>query len=640
MSKEATVKKSKTSVICKADEKQRKKEYREQRRNRRNRKIARCRTLKNFIFFIVGFFTSLILLFGGIFIGLKFIPLNTFVPDEVVKEDTIGSKSLLDAILTMQDYGMEDLPFVYSMFGDLLGSTGAVWLDEDEFKKLRFDDNFGSGFMNSLHISKDFFGELGGLDVFKTLPVPENENPETSTEAQFNAKLYYVIESGSYEEGTAKYVRAYTDSNQRVSGTEGKALYYLALDQMSVGDLADVFGDRFQLLKVKDIISALGDIPNGSDILEILGDKRIKDMDNFDAGDIALSKVLQMPTQENGQKNKQIYDILLNAVSYDRETDTYDTTKTYADILIGDLSRENFDINNVLLSSVIDMPTENNNYKNKKLYDVLLDASSYDVNTNTYDTTITYEDLKLGDLAGGNFNMDYVRLSNIIELPTAENNYKNKKLYDVLLDATSYDAGTGTYDQTKTYADIKMLDLAGGDFSIDSVRLCKVMQVDPSSPNAILDKLINDQTVNIGNLSEKINKLRLDEIFNQEVLTTDQTNANIRDLEARYSYNAQTGVYTLDKENGTYYISSNAKIWLFVYYNVGEADEGGYAKTLTDKGITFSSLESGVGDVADGFMTATIRQLYLCGILSEKYDNIMALTGVQVMEALNLALSN
>lgn len=517
MSKEASIEKTNAVVVNKDDEKQRKKEYREQRRNKKNRRIARGRRLKNFIFFLVGFFTSLILLIGGIFIGIKFIPLNTFVPNEAIKEDTMGSKSLLDALSSMDEYGMEDVPFVYDLFSSILNSTGAVWLDEAEFKELRFDDGFGDGLMNCLHIDKGFFGELGNLEIFNTIPVPESESPENPEITEFNPKLYYVVDSGSHEEGTAVYVRAYTDNCERVEGTEGKALYYLALDKMSVGDLGDVFDDRFELMKVKDIMSVLGNVDENSDIVEILGDNRIKDMSTFSADDIALSKIIDLPTEENG--------------------------------------------------------------------------------------------------------------------------YKNKKLYDVLLDATSYDKTTGTYDDTKTYSDIKILDLSGEKFSIDNVRICKVMEVDPSNPNLILDKLITDETVNIGNLSSKINAMRLDEIYDEEIFTTDASSAHVRDTSARYSYNEATGVYTLDKTNGDYYVSTKGKVWIFMFYEVGEHDAEGYALTYTNKNVTFSGLESDVGDVSGAVMNATIRQLYLSGIIATEYVNIMAMTPEEVMESLDTAIA-
>ncbi len=638
MSKEASIEKTNAVVVNKDDEKRRKKEYREQRRNKRNRRIARGRRIKNFIFFLVGFFTSLILLFGGIFIGIKFIPLNTFVPDEVIKEDTMGAKSLLDAVSNIDDYGMEDVPFVYDLFSSILNSTGAVWLDEDEFRKLRFDDGFGDGFMNCLHIDKGFFGELGSLEIFSTIPVPETENPENPEITEFNPKLYYVVDSGSHEEGTANYVRAYTDNCERVQDTKGKSLYYLALDEMSVGVLGEVFDDRFELMKVKDIMSVLGNVEENSDIVEILGDNRIKDMSTFSADDIALSKVIDVPTEENDFKNKQIYDILLDAVSYDEETDTYDETLTYEDLLIGDLSKEGFSIDNVALSSVIDMPTEENEFKNQKLYDILLDAASYDKETNDYDNTITYADLKISDLSNG-FDMDYVRLYNVIELPTEENGYKNKKLYDVLLDATSFDPTTETYDETKTYSDIKILDLSSENFSIDNVRICKVMEVDPDNPNLILDKLIEDETVNIGNLSNKINEMRLDEIYDEEIFTTDASSENVRDTNARYSYDEATGVYTLNKTNGNYYLSAKARVWIFMFYEVGEHDADGYALTYTNKNVTFSGLEEDVGDVSGGVMNATVRQLYLSGIINTRYDNIMAMTPEEVMESLDNAIA-
>ncbi len=505
-------------IVNPKSDKQRKKEYRKERKNKRNGRVARFRRLKNFIFFITGFISAFVLLFGGIAMVVKFIPLNTFVPDEVVKSDTLGSKSVYDAVLYITDYGVEDVPFLYDLLGGALSSTGIVNLNEEKFKELKFNETFGSGVLECLRISKDLFGDLGNLELFSTVPVPERDDPENPATTDYNPKLFYVIESGSIEGGDAVYKRAYNDDGTRVEGTELKPLYYPAINELNLLDLLNVFGERFQLLKVKDIVRVLGGAPEDGDLAEIIGDKRIKDMNDFSLEEIKLSKIIELPTEENG--------------------------------------------------------------------------------------------------------------------------YANKRLYDLLLDATSFDPATGTYNDTKIYSDMIIGDLTGGNFNIENVRLNKVIQSDPASPNVILDELLSDDSVNIGNLATKINELSLEDVYGQEVFTTDASSPSVLDTNARYSYNEETKTYTLDKVNGTHYVSNEGKVWAFMFYNITSSDSEGYATAYVKKEITFSELQNGVGDVSDAVMNATIRQLYLSGILNAKYDNIMALTTAQVIESLNTALGS
>ena len=133
--------------------------------------------------------------------------------------------------------------------------------------------------------------------------------------------------------------------------------------------------------------------------------------------------------------------------------------------------------------------------------------------------------------------------------------------------------------------------------------------------------------------------MRLDEIYDEEIFTTDSSSAYVRDNSARYSYNEATGVYTLDKTNGDYYVSSKGKVWLFMFYEIGPSDVDGYATTYTNKNVTFADLEEDVGDVSGGVMNATIRQLYLSGIVDTEYVNIMAMTPEQVMQSLDTAIA-
>lgn len=70
--------------------------------------------------------------------------------------------------------------------------------------------------------------------------------------------------------------------------------------------------------------------------------KKLKELNDFDLSRIHLSIALDVPTAENGNKNKTVYDVLLQA-----------TGKTsYSEIILSDLS-DGFDINSVKLSTIM-----------------------------------------------------------------------------------------------------------------------------------------------------------------------------------------------------------------------------------------------------------------------------------------------
>ena len=87
-------------------------------------------------------------------------------------------------------------------------------------------------------------------------------------------------------------------------------------------------------------------------------DKKLSELNGFDLTKVHLSVVLDVPTAENGNKNKTVYDVLLQA-----------TGKTsYSEITLSDLSGS-FDINSVKLSTIM-------NKGENKTVNALLDSGA------------------------------------------------------------------------------------------------------------------------------------------------------------------------------------------------------------------------------------------------------------------------
>lgn len=92
-------------------------------------KTYRFRGLKNFLFWFFGVMSSVGIILGSIFIGVKVIPISTYLKwsgqdaSEIVSED-ISGKSVLDAFLSLEEYTFSDVPVIETMVKDLLAETG------------------------------------------------------------------------------------------------------------------------------------------------------------------------------------------------------------------------------------------------------------------------------------------------------------------------------------------------------------------------------------------------------------------------------------------------------------------------------------------------------------------------------------
>ena len=337
-------------------------------------------------------------------------------------------------------------------------------------------------------------------------------------------------------------------------------------DAIVLSDLNDFSAESIKLSKVL----APADAPKLYEILEDITGKDADEVvlsdlddDHFNTGNIKLASVLDTADAP------KLYDILEDV-----------TGKGSDAIVLSDLN--DFDTGNIKLAKVLD-PTEA-----PTLYTILEDVTGEAANV-----------IVLSDL--NDFATDDIYLSHVLT-PSAA----NASLYDILEDATG-----------KSSAEIKLSDLDSG-FTVNNIKLSSVISSDGG--NQILAALLNDNTVTIGNLPTKINSLKVVDIFDVVCFTIDSSDA--ADTDAKYSYNSATKTYTLDNA-GTYYISKNAKVWLFMLYDdsaVKSTDAGkiGSALSYTDVDLTFNDMEGRIATVSTAFTNATLKQLIQTGIIVDK----------------------
>ena len=525
--------------------------------------------------------------------------------------------------------------------------------------------------------------------------------------------------------------------------------------------------------KLWDILKAsIGDNPT------------IESLSSFTVDNVPLETVLEKPTAENSNKNKNIWDILDNAIP---------STKLDADGVIKIKNLGDFDVNNVPLETVLEKPTAENSNKNKNIWDIIEKAipstkldvdgvikiknlGDFDVNNVPLETVLpktkivdsvsvaTNEDMweilsaviekdvitiaDLGDFdvnklplsavmenngsmlwqildqaipnpadstkgitifdLQNNFDVTKVLLSTVLEKPSSENGNKNEALWKILTEAVGDDPTISELSAFKI-DNVKLetvldkyeknedgsykLDAYGekivkplwkiiseavgpnptinelGAFNVKNVHLSTVIDKNTVNDNAVLTALLEDEGTTLGNIGNKLNQLKLKEMYGINCFTTDESKAHDSSVKykkakqpemingelvlhdyyvkvdyleahpeefATFEFNGSA--YTYEFSDEVYYISSaDSGVWLLLLYQASNKDEKGNAYTYTCKCLTLGSLTSIIGDAADCFMNATIKMLVDSGILEETSNEYELIYNKSVKDAFNIA---
>ncbi len=334
----------------------------------------------------------------------------------------------------------------------------------------------------------DLLGDLGNFKFFteyekvvaEDYPTVEDkggklfitkEGEGEDEEFAFEPKQYYieivapVPEEGETPAVEGEYARAFTDEGEFITeyvkgdGTKvnyvnldavktANALCYANLSKAPLNSALSLIGESILRQEIVGMITSFGmEVEDDSVIKKIFDGYAIeafgksKEEGGFDFETIKLSSILDLPTEENEQKNETIYKILKDATG----------VETYEDIDVGALGTLNTD--GVKLSNVLDLPTEENGQKNQTIYKILKDATGAE----------TYEEIDIASL--GAISTDNIKLSNVLDLPTEENGQKNENVYKILKDATgaeSYETITINSLSSFTTDNIKLTTVLGG----------------------------------------------------------------------------------------------------------------------------------------------------------------------------------
>lgn len=390
-----------------------KKQIRKEQRQKDALRCYRFRPLKNFLIWLTGVISCLVILVSAIFVGLKFVPISTFLGEnnEEVLSPDITSKSIIDAFLKYDTYDMSDFPVITNSLKDLAESEelkNYIYIDTEKLSSLKFDEKFGEELSSCVKITATLqslggaqvLGDLGNLDIFKTwdevsleqMPVDTNEDGVIDKEGEEfvnNPKLYY------YKTLSNQYLRAFGDDGVRVSDSIGHELYYPNLAEIPLLEVMNVMTDSFGRLGLNNLLATFG---AGEDFLDsflgdILNGKTISDLGNISAEDIKLNGLLDAETLS--LLSSSIVDSQGNPVVVAPE-----------DLTVGHLSGDlgSFNINNLKLNGFLNAETLN-----------LISSSIVDSQGNP--VVVATGGLTVGHLSGeyGIFDVENLKLKGLID---------------------------------------------------------------------------------------------------------------------------------------------------------------------------------------------------------------------------------
>ncbi|MBE6135594.1 MAG: hypothetical protein E7179_06320 [Erysipelotrichaceae bacterium] len=615
----------------------------------------------------LGMLTGAIVITGAEALTLAVMPSKTYLNGfgTQVVTDKIGNKGVIDIYNHMNEFVVDDVPAIKKMLDDFLASGGMGDLIAIDYEKIRnvklVELNQASQILkNAITITATIksmnvdTGKFGSLKIFSEW-TPWAPTAEEIAEAP---QLYY------FKDSSGKYVRAFDNSGNRVAECPADAqLYRASLSEVPVDQLFKCLTPRLNECTYKEFAINLmgGDESKLKDniIYKLIGDKYLKDLNDVKAEEFKLIDVLPKTTENQKMYdlltdvtgkaeeeltvgdlkkvnmddahvvkfipysgNEQLYDVLIDMTG---KTGSGSKQELASSITLGELDGASMD--GVKLTSIVSKTGDN-----AKMYDLLEDLTGKDsaaivlndlktINTDNAHLTSVIEksasnekmfnlledltgkgsdDVVLGDLK--TINMDDAHLSTLIPITG------NEKLYNVLCDLS------GNADPE----DVTLGSVSGG--NIDNVKLSSLLG-STSSDNAVLNALLKDDSVTMGNFASKIDALKINQIFGEEVFIPG-TSASPRARSDKYELNATTGVYTYnaalpDDGENTYYISATAGVWLLMAYNASNiVPTIGRADTFTPSPVTFSTLTHNPDTVSTSIGNATIYQLESAKVIS------------------------
>ncbi len=355
-------------------------------------------------------------------------------------------------------------------------------------------------------------------------------------------------------------------------------------DDVVIGDVKHADSDR---IKLENVLPYDGESQHFYDILEdALGktheELTIGDLSSLDSS--AIDGVSIDTIVPHTSANDALYNVLLQV--YPGHTED--------ELTVGMLST--FSTGAIKLVTVL--PATANN---EKLYEVLADVTGKAV-----------DEIVVSDLQ--TFNTSNIHLSSVLDPALPENN----DLYKILTDATGLAA-----------SDITLGSISGLD--INNIHLSTVLS--PGSGSNVLDTLLEDDSVTLGNLSNKLNDLSLYSVYGKECFVTSGSG----DAYTKTTVGGKDA-YVYDP-SGTYFISPDAGIWLIMCFDATTDPSTGRATQYVAADTTMNALETNSSSLTSKIQNTTIYQLIAAGMIQDSGTLNPNLKKLTLQQAIDLANS-
>ncbi len=496
--------------LSKAEKKQKIKEQRQEDALR----SYRFRGLKNFLFWLSGMLTCLILIVSALFVGLKVIPIGTYLGSSAngyVSKD-VSSKSIIDAFLKANTYDMSDFPVVADALDELIKGANLdefVEIDVDRIKSLKFDGDFATELQSCVKVvatldsvgvalgEENLLGDFGKLDVFSTwaevdadnMPIDEDNDgvidKDGGGEFLSNPKLYYYLKTtepallAAKMSSVGEYVRAFDDNGRYVDGYEGEKLYLANLSKVPILDIVDLIDESFGRLKLINILEILpkNDDLDTSLIESVFGDSTITEIMNMTQENIKISAFLPYKDAEKGIDNSYMYRILLQACGESlaglddadvEELASKLAINSFNEIDFNNVSVETFGLDESTLTLLLDAVNGKIEADNEKIDKGELTGEKKTILSSTSELTVSH----LTSL-----DPNYITLSSILPYKDAEKGVDNSQLYKIILQACGHNIAS--------LDDSEIEELASGlginafsDFNEQNITLNTILPVD------------------------------------------------------------------------------------------------------------------------------------------------------------------
>ena len=287
----------------------------------------RFRPFKNFIFWVAGVCSSIAVVAGAVFVGVKVVPISTYtggIENEYVSEE-VSSKSILDALLTFNQMDFADIPGVTNMFFNFLDGADIekfITIDREKLNGVSFDFTAGDeqGFITALldcvTLNPEFLGDMGPLTVMTDYQEVPGEKVEEVIDAEQGIKktddgnggttfsanpknYYYDANEGGAQGGgnspmsaqgqtTPNYKRAFNNDGTWVAEAKGKKLYYPALKDVPIMDLTGMIDEVMARVDIGEVVAIAMQSTDGSDkdgltsvLIESLSGQTLNGLDNI-----------------------------------------------------------------------------------------------------------------------------------------------------------------------------------------------------------------------------------------------------------------------------------------------------------------------------------------------------------------------